>query len=348
MQNPEGSAAAAQRQQQAQAAEQQRETAESLALLREAVLRLTQHAVRDAPITAPTSRLTKLRPEDDVEAYLEVFERTAQRESWPEEQWAHIVTPFLTGPAQQASQDLPAETARQYPALKQAILAYYGHNLTGRAQRFHDWRFDVRGPVRTQIAPHSRLVKRWLSTGEGPSPRDRVLIDNTIRQLPPGARRVLAHHHPDTVDDLVRQLENWQVAQRHSDGTGDTPQPAETDGEPRPASRPLRPTHRSCPRRVASSGGATGAVSPATSPATALETGMCRCRRQREGLALYAGDLLGARSVREPDHPGAGHEPGHAGRTGHRQRGHPPPPRPGGRTGGETHGGDLRARGHTD
>ena len=82
MQNPEGTAAAvAQRQQQAQAAKQQRETAESLALLREAVLRLTQHAVRDAPITAPTSRLTKLGPEDDVEAYLEVFERTAQRES---------------------------------------------------------------------------------------------------------------------------------------------------------------------------------------------------------------------------------------------------------------------------
>ena len=113
MQNPEGTAAAvAQRQQQAQAAKQQRETAESLALLREAVLRLTQRAVRDAPITAPTSRLTKLGPEDDVEAYLEVFERTAQRESWPEEQWAHIVLPFLTGPAHQASQDLPAETAR--------------------------------------------------------------------------------------------------------------------------------------------------------------------------------------------------------------------------------------------
>ena len=54
---------------------------------------------------------------------------------------------FFTGPAQQASQDLPAETARPYPALKQAILAYYGHNLAARAQRFHDWRFDVRGVV---------------------------------------------------------------------------------------------------------------------------------------------------------------------------------------------------------
>ena len=82
-----------------------------------------------------------------MEAYLETFERTAQRENWPVELWAIIVALFLTSPAQQASQDLPVETARQYPALKQAILAYYGHNLAARAQRFHDWRFDVRGVV---------------------------------------------------------------------------------------------------------------------------------------------------------------------------------------------------------
>ena len=202
MQNPDGAAASA-------AQQHQRETTENLALLREAVIRLTQHAVRAAPTAAPTSRLTKLGPEDDVEAYLEVFERTAQREGWPEEQWAHIVAPFLTGPAQQASQDLPADIAPQYPALKQAVLAYYGHNLAVRAQHAHDWQFDMRGAVRMQIAEHSRLVRRWLTSGEGPNLIDRVIIDRTLRRLPPDARRVLAHHHPSSVDDLVLQLENW-------------------------------------------------------------------------------------------------------------------------------------------
>uniref|UniRef100_A0A8C5CNI1 Uncharacterized protein n=1 Tax=Gadus morhua TaxID=8049 RepID=A0A8C5CNI1_GADMO len=226
MQNPDGAAASA-------AQQHQRETTESLALLREAVLRLTQHAVRAAPTAAPTSRLTKLGPEDDVEAYLEVFERTAQRKGWPEEQWAHIVAPFLNGPAQQASQDLPADIARQYPALKQAILAYYGHNLAARSQRAQDWRFDARGAVRTQIAQHNWLVKRWLTTGEGPNPIDRVIIDNTLRRLPPDTRRVLAHHHPASVDDLVLQLENWQVAQLLSARPAPAPQRAEIRQDPR-------------------------------------------------------------------------------------------------------------------
>ena len=355
MQNPDGTAAPSvvQRQQQlqAQAAAVQRETAESLALLREAVIRLTQHAVCDAPTVAPTaaptSRLTKLGPDDDVEAYLEVFERTARRESWPADQWAHIISPFLTGPAQQASQDLPPEDADQYPALKQAILAYYGHNLAARAQRFHDWRFDIHGAVRTQIAQHGRLVRRWLTTGEGPSPVDRVLIDNTVRQLPTDARRILAHHHPETVDDLIRKLENWQVAQRLS-------------ASPRTS---LRPTENRRDRRV-----------PLTASRTPPSEPPIASRENREGRRCYAcgqpghlaRDCPGDRDVSMPsayadegmyrpcmlswvpDHPSTGYDPGHTGPPGHGECGDPPSSRTGGGEGGGTYGGGLCTRGYPD
>ena len=70
MQTPDGAAAAVgalrQQRDQALAAASQRDTAESIALLREAVLRFTQQAVRESPTLAPTSRLTKLGPDNDV------------------------------------------------------------------------------------------------------------------------------------------------------------------------------------------------------------------------------------------------------------------------------------------
>ena len=198
MQNPDAAAAAA---------ATLRDAAEERALLRQAVVRLEMRTVPSTPFSTPTSRLTKLEPEDDVEAYLEIFERTARGEGWPEDQWAHILGPFLTGPAQQESQDLTPEQASRYPTLKQAVLAYYGHSLAARAQRFRDWRFDPHGAVRSQIAQHGRLIRRWLAGDDGPSLLDRVLLDNTIRQLPPDARRTLALHHPNTVDELICQLE---------------------------------------------------------------------------------------------------------------------------------------------
>ena len=60
-------------------------------------------------------------------------------------------------------------------------------------------------PLKGCVSCSYRLPR--LATGEGPSLLDRVLIDHTIRQLPPDAGRTLANH-PDTVDELVRQLEN--------------------------------------------------------------------------------------------------------------------------------------------
>ena len=65
-----------------------------------------------------------------------------------------ILSPFLSGPAQQVSQVLTSDCASQYPVLKQAILAYYGHSLATRAQRFHDWRYDIHGALWTLIFQH--------------------------------------------------------------------------------------------------------------------------------------------------------------------------------------------------
>lgn len=103
--------------------------------------------------------LTKLRAEDDVESYLELFERTATREGWLRSEWAHHLTPFLSGEAQQACRDLTVAEAANYNTLKAAILAQYGYSLPAKAQRVHQWLYNPAMPARAQVKTLQRQVK---------------------------------------------------------------------------------------------------------------------------------------------------------------------------------------------
>ncbi len=140
-----------------------------------------------------------------------MFERTAIREKWPEDELGAMLAPFLTGEAQRACQDLQAKDAADYAKLKRAILSHYGHSLPARAQRFHAWIFDPTQPVRPQIATLTRLTKAWLTTGEGPTVVERIVLDCCICSLPTEAKRYAAQTSPADVETLTALLENHQV-----------------------------------------------------------------------------------------------------------------------------------------
>lgn len=83
--------------------------------------------------------LQKMTAQDDVEAYLTTFERTAEREKWPKEEWAGLLAPYLAGDAQKAYFDLELKDAQDYDKLKGEILTRLGVTDTVRAHRFHQW-----------------------------------------------------------------------------------------------------------------------------------------------------------------------------------------------------------------
>uniref|UniRef100_A0A8C5FH16 CCHC-type domain-containing protein n=1 Tax=Gadus morhua TaxID=8049 RepID=A0A8C5FH16_GADMO len=202
---------------------------EEIDVLRRCMVRMAEQLARGPAFAAPTKRLTKMGPDDDVEAYLGVFERTADREQWPADEWGHILAPLLSGEAQRAYRDLHPQQAGHYPTLKQAILAHYGHSLPAQAQRYHDWSYEPLGSVRSQVSQLVRLAERWLVEGDGPPLLDRLVINRCIRSLPPGAKRWASGNQPRTVNDLVELLENHQVTQRLCGGTAPPP----GGGEPR-------------------------------------------------------------------------------------------------------------------
>jgi hypothetical protein len=54
---------------------------------------------------------------------------------------------------------------------------------------------EPKGTVRSQIAQDARLIRIGLAGEDYPRSLDRVLLDNTIRQLPPDTQRTLATEH---------------------------------------------------------------------------------------------------------------------------------------------------------
>ncbi len=75
-------------------------------------------------VPAPPTHMPvqKMGPQDDPEAFLDLFGKTAAACGWPQTDWPVRLIPLLTGEAQLAAQQLPVQNLLVYDDLKRAIL----------------------------------------------------------------------------------------------------------------------------------------------------------------------------------------------------------------------------------
>ena len=110
----------------------------------------------EIPPTVPKiTKLTKLTPDNDVDAYLDLFELTPEKNGLQPTELESFAS--TSGEAQQACQVPSAAKLANYATFKAAILAHYRYNLPGLAQRFHTWNYDPAQPARTQVVSPASL-----------------------------------------------------------------------------------------------------------------------------------------------------------------------------------------------
>lgn len=207
-------------------------------------------AAQRVPLPEPRAQATRLLPkmtaDDDVEAFLQVFENTAHREGWPENEWARALAPLLTGEAQRAYFSLPLASADSYAEVKREILARLGLSPVCAAQQFHEWEYKPRVPTRAQAAELSRIAQHWLLEGDPTATQvaERVVVDRLLRALPRAYRQAIGMRNPRDVRELVEAIELADAV--HHSGAGDRlpPFPRRVVQERRPLEGTARPVSR--------------------------------------------------------------------------------------------------------
>ncbi|XP_051521722.1 uncharacterized protein LOC127422325 [Myxocyprinus asiaticus] len=130
----------------------------------------------------------KMGAEDDPEAFLDLFERTAEIWHWPRAQWAARLILLLSGEAQLASQQLPAASLLAYDILKKAILQRVGRSPEQHRHLFRSMELERTGhPFAFSQCLHDSC-RKWLLAGDRDVEGvvDQVVLEQLICRLPEG------------------------------------------------------------------------------------------------------------------------------------------------------------------
>ncbi len=174
-----------------------------------------------APAPPTHMPVQKMGPQDDPEAFLDLFEKTAEACGWPQMDWPVRLIPLLTGEAQLAAQQLPVQNLLVYDDLKRAILQRVDRSPEQHRQRFRSLELGENGWPFTMAHQLRDACRRWLLAGDSDVEQiiDRVVLEQFIARLPQKTAQWVQCHRPASLD-LAIQLAKDQMVACH--GVGET------------------------------------------------------------------------------------------------------------------------------
>ncbi|KAK9959353.1 hypothetical protein ABG768_009481 [Culter alburnus] len=166
-------------------------------------------------LAAPTHLpLNKMGPCDDPEAFLDLFERSAEASGWPRDQWSMRLVPLLSGESQVAAQQLPAENLLVFDDLRRAIVQRVGRTPEQHRQRFRSLDLGESGRPFVLAQQLRDSCRKWL-LAEGSDVDlviDHVVLEQFITRLPKKTAEWVQCHRPTSLDSAIQLAEDHMVA----------------------------------------------------------------------------------------------------------------------------------------
>ncbi len=172
-----------------------------------------------AHASAPRPKLPKFEEkEDDMDAFLERFERYAQVQKWDMNDWAVSLSPLLTGKGLQVYTSMPADDINDYHKLKVALLKRYQLTADGFQKKFRESLPETGETVFQYIARLSRYFQRWIELS-GVQNTYEALMDLMIREQYISICSVdlaifLRERVPENLTEMTKLAEQYMEAHR--------------------------------------------------------------------------------------------------------------------------------------
>ena len=159
-------------------------------------------------VKPPKPTLQKLSTWNDIESYLDMFERVARQEGWPDNTWAAQLAGLLSGDALDAFTSVPAEAAWNYVQVREAILARFEVNAETYRLHFRSTRCKLGESYKMLLGHQSGQLNCWTQYS-GSALKENILLEQFLQSLPTDLAVKLREKKPATAKEAAGWADNY-------------------------------------------------------------------------------------------------------------------------------------------
>ena len=163
-----------------------------------------------------TRKMPKLPPfmdgKDELDSYLQRFERFARSCKWKEEECATLLSALLTGRALEVYSRMSEATALDYSQLKNAVLRRYDFTCDGYCNKFKKSKPQMNESPERFMVRLTNYLDKWIALSDTPETfgglRELAIKEQFINACPMDLKEQVL----STLDELVKVAERFLIA----------------------------------------------------------------------------------------------------------------------------------------